>query len=137
MQEPVVELADDTAWGYLASQSVGRLAVSTDGVPEIFPVNYALDGEFLIFRTAEGSKLEAMALNNHVAFEVDGWDEERGWSVIVTGTVDLIHDEDEIRRLSKAPLKPWVPTVKKNWVRIVPDQVTARSFNFGEEPSVD
>ena len=47
---------------------------SVDRCPEIFPVNYAVDRETLIFRTAEGTKLLAMVVNPSVAFEVDGYD---------------------------------------------------------------
>jgi Pyridoxamine 5'-phosphate oxidase len=41
----------------LASQPVGRVAVVVDGSPMIFPVNYALDGESIVFRSDAGSKI--------------------------------------------------------------------------------
>ncbi len=46
----------------LASQPVGRVAVVVDAWPMIFPVNYALDGDSIVFRTDEGSKLPAQAV---------------------------------------------------------------------------
>ncbi|MFK5256413.1 pyridoxamine 5'-phosphate oxidase family protein [Propionibacterium freudenreichii] len=132
---PISPIPDDSTWGYLASVDVGRIAVSSDNLPEVYPVNFCLDGESIVFRSAAGSKLEKLALNSHVAFEADGWSEEGGWSVLVRGTGSFITDEDELARVAKAPLLPWVPTVKKNWVRIMPTRVTGRTFLFGPEPS--
>ena len=52
--------------------------MSVDRYPEIFPTNYAVDRETVIFRTAEGRKLLAMVTNPSVAFEVDGCDAQAG-----------------------------------------------------------
>jgi hypothetical protein len=46
----------------LATAQVGRVALVVDGHPEILPVNYALDGDAVLFRTAEGSVLTHAAL---------------------------------------------------------------------------
>lgn len=134
---PISEIPDDSAWGYLASVEVGRIAVSTEDLPEIFPINFCLDGESIVFRSAPGTKLEKLAHNGHVVFEADGWNDEGGWSVIVKGIGALITDEDELARVKRAPLLPWVPTVKKIWVRITPSKITGRAFFFGPEPAQD
>lgn len=131
---PVSEIPEESAWGYLASVDVGRIAVSSDGRPEIYPVNFCLDGESIVFRSASGSKLEKLAVDSHVAFEADGWSETGGWSVLIRGDAALIEDPDELARVTKAPLRTWVPTVKKNWVRVTPELITARHFAFGPEP---
>lgn len=134
---PISEIPDDSAWGYLASVEVGRIAVSTEDLPEIFPINFCLDGESIVFRSAPGTKLEKLAHNGHVVFEADGWNDEGGWSVIVKGIGALITDQDELARVKRAPLLPWVPTVKKIWVRITPSKITGRAFFFGPEPAQD
>jgi nitroimidazol reductase NimA-like FMN-containing flavoprotein (pyridoxamine 5'-phosphate oxidase superfamily) len=41
----------------LGTEEVGRLGVVLDGRPEIFPVNYTVDGDGVLFRTADGAKL--------------------------------------------------------------------------------
>ncbi|MFH8250225.1 pyridoxamine 5'-phosphate oxidase family protein [Microbacterium sp. B2969] len=64
-------LTDDQCWNLLARCSLGRLAVAIDGQPEIFPVNYVVDGPRVLFRTAPGSKLAELTANPRVAFEVD------------------------------------------------------------------
>lgn len=134
---PISEIPDDSAWGYLASVEVGRIAVSTEDLPEIFPINFCLDGESIVFRSAPGTKLEKLAHNGHVVFEADGWNDEGGWSVIVKGIGALITDQDELARVKRALLLPWVPTVKKIWVRITPSKITGRAFFFGPEPEQD
>ena len=128
--EPYEELSTDNCWGYLAAQEVGRLGVSVDGLAEILPINFALDGEFIVFRTAEGSKLAKITVNNNVAFEVDGWDDDSAWSVIVTGTAEVIESSTDLQRFEHLPLRPWLNTVKQTWVRIVPTKVSGRAFEF-------
>lgn len=57
----------------LATQEFGRLAVVDDGQPLVFPVNYAVDGDVVVFRADPGTKLAAASLGL-VAFEVDDVD---------------------------------------------------------------
>lgn len=135
---PVSIVPEDSAWGYLASAEVGRLAVVEDGTPEIFPVNFCLDGESVVFRSAEGSKLNQLVHHDQVAFEADGWGEDGGWSVLVKGTASIITEEDELARAQKFPLLPWVPTVKNIFIRITPtEEISARTFAFGAEPAAN
>lgn len=134
IDNPITSIEEDSCWGYLASQQVGRLVTCAEGHPEVFPVNFVLDGESVVFRTAEGSKLGYLTLNNNVAFEVDGWNVDGGWSVVVKGSAEKITSTDELARADKMPLLPWVPTSKPIYVRIIGDKVTGRQFYFGPEP---
>ncbi len=137
-ESPISVIPEDSCWGYLASQEVGRLGVSTNDVPEIFPINYYVDGESVIFRSAEGSKMDQLALNENVVFEVDGWQEEGGWSVMLKGIAQRITDPEELARAEKAPLRPWVPTVKTIFVRVTPTiGISGRHFLFGPDPIED
>ncbi|MDO5285669.1 MAG: pyridoxamine 5'-phosphate oxidase family protein [Actinomycetia bacterium] len=133
-ENPISVLDEARAWDLLAGQQVGRLATSLDRMPEIFPVNFALDGESIVFRTAEGSKLVEVVLNEQVAFEVDGWDDNGGWSVVARGAAEVIQDADGLSRAEALPLRPWVPTVKSNFVRIQVESISGRSFVFGPDP---
>ena len=53
----------------------------------VLPVNHAVDGQDVVFRTAHGSKLSAAEGQAVVAFEVDACDPQTrsGWSVLVHG----------------------------------------------------
>ncbi len=134
---PVTVLHESRCWDLLASQEVGRLATAVNGSPEIFPVNFVVDGESLVFRTAEGSKLLELVINSHVCFEVDGWTDNGGWSVLVKGTAAVIPTGEELSEAEALPLRPWVPTVKTNFVRVTPAEVTGRRFEFGPDPLLE
>jgi nitroimidazol reductase NimA-like FMN-containing flavoprotein (pyridoxamine 5'-phosphate oxidase superfamily) len=57
------------------------VAVVDDQGPVVFPVNFVLDRHMVLFRTDEGTKLDAAARGSRVAFEIDGTDEvaRTGW----------------------------------------------------------
>jgi hypothetical protein len=119
-----------TCWALVAGEEVGRLAVSVDQHPDIFPVNYAVDDETLVFRTAEGTKLSALFVDSAVAFEVDGYDAETGtaWSVVIKGHAVEVPMQDLLDDLA-FPLFSWTPTSKPRFVRVVPDEITGRRFH--------
>lgn len=131
---PVTVLDESRCWDLLASQEVGRLATAVQGYPEIFPVNFVLDGESIVFRTAEGSKLVELVINASVCFEVDGWTDNGGWSVVLKGSASVVPAGEELSEVEALPLRPWVPTVKTNFVRVTPTEVTGRRFQFGPDP---
>ncbi len=113
----------------LALARVGRVGLVVHGQPEILPVNYALDGDAILFRTAEGSVLNEAALAN-VAFEVDGIDESTrsGWSVVVHGHADDIADaiDPTSERLRRLALVTWAPGARQCWFVIRPRTITGR-----------
>ncbi|QEE61175.1 pyridoxamine 5'-phosphate oxidase family protein [Salinibacterium sp. dk2585] len=133
-ESPITSLSDDECWGLLPTSQLGRLAVSVGGSPDIFPVNYVVDGRSVVFRTAEGTKLLELTINSNVAFEADGWDELTAWSVVVRGTARQLERQRDILRADELPLRPWTPTLKYIYVRISPEVVTGRRIVRGEEP---
>ncbi len=115
----------------LSASAVGRIALEVDGHPEIFPVNFAMDGDAVVFRTDVGTKLEAVERPQTVAFEVDGFDEESrgGWSVLVVAHPQRVRDTEVIARLDQLGLEPWLPGEKHHWVRLDPLKVTGRRIH--------
>jgi nitroimidazol reductase NimA-like FMN-containing flavoprotein (pyridoxamine 5'-phosphate oxidase superfamily) len=113
----------------LAGDEVGRLAVVDGGTPAIFPVNYALDGEAVVFRTAPGTKLSS-GPRGKVAFEVDAFDRSTrtGWSVVVTGHLEEVtaYDAATLDRVSQLPVEPWAGGDRAHWMRLVPARVSGR-----------
>jgi uncharacterized protein len=79
-------LSEDDCVELLRTQSIGRLALVVDDRIDIFPVNYAVDGTSVLFRTNQGRKMRG-AGTGEVAFEVDSIEAEAhaGWSVVVHG----------------------------------------------------
>ncbi len=133
-EDPITPLDEEECWALLRSAEVGRLAVSVRGEPDVFPVNYVVDGRSVVFRTAEGAKLLELTINSRVAFEADGWDERFAWSVVIKGAARRVEREVEILRADTLPLRPWTATLKYNYVRIEPGEVTGRRLLRGEEP---
>ncbi|WP_431803043.1 pyridoxamine 5'-phosphate oxidase family protein [Microbacterium sp. bgisy203] len=132
--DPITRLTDRECWDRLSEQELGRLVTHVGDVLDIFPVNYVVDNGTLLFRTAEGSKLTELTINDEVLFEVDEHTDTDAWSVVVRGTARRLLTADEVSEADALPLKPWIPTVKYNYVRIVPTSVSGRDFERGEEP---
>lgn len=109
----------------LKTEEVGRIAVVVDGRPEIFPVNYVVDGGGIMFRTDSGTKLVG-ATQGPVAFEVDRLDRETqsGWSVIVHGRAILYSKFDSHKRQQASRL--WLGTTKPHLIRVSPTSITGR-----------
>jgi uncharacterized protein len=121
----------------LADEHVGRLAVIVGGRPEIFPINYVLDGEAVVFRTNSGTKLEGTT-HGEVAFEVDltHGPSGSGWSVVVHGVaqeVTALDRPDLSERLHSLPLGVWAGGERPHLMRIAPSQISGRRVG----PEVD
>lgn len=127
--ESMTELTSDQCWEMLREEEFGRLAFRLVDEVHITPVNYAVDGRSLLFRTAEGDKLLAVVMGSPVALEIDRYDEETARSVVVRGTARLL-GEDEAHRAENVPLRPWVGTLKYNVVEITPAEVSGRRFSL-------
>lgn len=132
--DPITPLSESECWERLAAHELGRLVTHVGDVLDIFPVNYTLDGESLVFRTAEGSKLTELTINDKVLFEVDEYSDTDAWSVVVHGSAQRLATAEEVAAADALPLTPWIPTLKYNYVRIVPTALSGRDFRRGEEP---
>ena len=128
-ENPVSIMSDEECWEFLRTQEFGRLAFHLADQVHITPINYAVDGETLLFRTAEGAKLLAVVMNPDIAFEADQYDEDSAASVIIRGTARQL-DEHEEHRAENVPLRPWVPTLKYNVVEITPTELSGRRFEL-------
>jgi hypothetical protein len=126
----IKHLSPAECWDAIRSAEVGRLGVIIDGRPEIFPVNYTVDGESVVFRTGEGTKLDGALSGNPVVFEVDGFDPEskRAWSAVLKGEAGMPESIQDIVETLDLPIFPWQSGIKSRYVRIVPAEVTGRRF---------
>lgn len=138
---PVTHLTDEQSLGLLATKTFGRLVVHRKNDIDLFPLNYIVNDGKILFRTAEGTKLFSLNLNEDVLFEADNVEQTaadagEAWSVIIKGTARILKDSSEINAADELPLKPWLPTLKYNYVEITPneDGISGRTFDLGEEP---
>ncbi|WP_344119889.1 pyridoxamine 5'-phosphate oxidase family protein [Kocuria aegyptia] len=128
---PVTELSPEQCWEHLYSARFGRIATMDGDEIEITPVNLVADDEKIYFRTAEGTKLLHLVLNEHVAVQVDHAQGGEAWSVLVRGTARRLTDAEETARVDELPLRPWVETTKPEYVEVAPTKVTGRLFRLG------
>ncbi|GAA1448909.1 pyridoxamine 5'-phosphate oxidase family protein [Leifsonia poae] len=132
--EVVRDLDTAECWERLKETSLGRLAIDVHGDVDIFPVNFYADGSTLLLRTAPGTKLLALTVHDQVAFETDANTADNAWSVVVKGRARQLELQAEIDEADRAPLTPWIPTLKFRYVRIEPDSITGRTFMRLPEP---
>src|SRR5439155_17928262 len=105
----------------------GRVALEEQDGFVIIPVNYALDGSDVVFRTQEGQLLgRAASWGRRVAFQVDHLDEEKkeGWSVLARGELRRAGDADS-ERLA-ALVTPWAAGDRPVVGRIIVERIDGR-----------
>jgi len=126
-EQRVEHLSREECLELLSRGGVGRVAVALPGGPPlVLPVNYALDGDVVVFRTDPGSKLDA--LREHPAsFQVDCIDplHRTGWSVLIQGFAYETSPGD-------LEVEPWDTGPKAHWVRIYAGGITGRRLTLAQ-----
>jgi nitroimidazol reductase NimA-like FMN-containing flavoprotein (pyridoxamine 5'-phosphate oxidase superfamily) len=140
--DPIVDhqgleiIGAEECWNLIAQSPVGRIAFIERGEPTVFPVNHAVVGRRVVFRTARGAALHQALNDRPIAFEVDDFDTGSltGWSVLVRGVATLAADlEDE-----PVDLVPWADSIDRDdWVAVVAEEVSGRRIvtHRGDEGS--
>lgn len=115
----------------LGEGGIGRVAFDDGEGPTVVPVNYAVDGDAVVFRTSVSGRLNRSLLTSVVggevraAFEVDRYDEasRKGWSVLLRGGVHPLSDEE---RAATAQVEPWAGGEREAWFRLAAREVSGR-----------
>jgi nitroimidazol reductase NimA-like FMN-containing flavoprotein (pyridoxamine 5'-phosphate oxidase superfamily) len=126
--EPPTSLSREECWALLASEELGHFATAVDGAVDIFPINYVVHDESILFKTAPGSKLENLTANHSVAFEADGGDGSTHWSVVVHGSAERLASDVDIEGSGLLEFNSWMPGEKWNYVRISAHRITGIEF---------
>jgi nitroimidazol reductase NimA-like FMN-containing flavoprotein (pyridoxamine 5'-phosphate oxidase superfamily) len=110
MPSELVELNKQECLELLAAVPVGRVIFTDRAMPAAQPVNYLLDGEEILFRTANGSKLAAATRHAVVGFQVDEIDPRTrtGWSVLGVGEANEVVHPGRLAELAELLSDPWV-----------------------------
>jgi nitroimidazol reductase NimA-like FMN-containing flavoprotein (pyridoxamine 5'-phosphate oxidase superfamily) len=119
-------ITKDECLRLLGDEEVGRLGVVHGRSPLIFPVNFQLDGDTIVFRTAPGTKLEA-GPRSPACFEIDSFDgaTKCGWSVLVSGRLEEVNVYD-VEGEIQAGVHPWARGTRDHWMRLRPTHITGR-----------
>lgn len=126
ISEAIEQLSETECRRLLGSQTIGRVGITSGGLPRILPVHYLYDDGVIVFRTGVGTKLRAAESGDVLAFEVDAYDQEsgRGWSVMVLGRATVVTTEHEYEGL---PTFDDVAHGERNhYVRLFCELVTGR-----------
>ena len=111
----------------LGGRTLGRVGITSGGLPLILPVHYVYDNGVIVFRTGAGTKLRAAVSGDVLAFEVDAYDAEtgRGWSVMVLGRATVFTTEHEQNGLPTLD-QPAPGAERNHYVRLSCELVTGR-----------
>ena len=131
--EAVESLDTDECWRLLADSTFGRLAVSDDDGADIFPINHLVKDRLVYFRSAPGTKIVSLTERPRVAFEADGIENRRRWSVVLRGTARRLGTEAEIEAAGVDELHTFTRSTKWNYFVITPRTLTG--VRFTTEPS--
>ena len=114
-------------------QHVGRLVITVGGEPVVFPLNFAVDGEAIIFRTQVGTKLTGIT-RSLATFEVDDIDASgQGWAVAFEGLAQEVLDADPEtmrERIAAIKLETWPGGDRPHVVRIRPYRVYGTAWTM-------
>ncbi|HUC36244.1 MAG TPA: pyridoxamine 5'-phosphate oxidase family protein [Acidimicrobiales bacterium] len=121
-------LSEQECRSLLGQGRVGRVAVSLGAIPAVFPVNYVVAGDEILFFTGEGIKLRAAIANTTVAFEVDQVDvfAESGWSVLVAGPARERTEPAATDGARRSGLRPWAGGDRPHLISVTIDFVSGR-----------
>lgn len=123
-------LSEAQCWERLKGTSLGRIAVAVANRPDIFPINYGVLDETIVLRTTEGSKLASVAINDAIAFEIDGRDEDTNlaWSVVLHGSAEIVEHDETIDRIEAMAWFPWNEAPKNRFIQITATSLSGRAF---------
>lgn len=123
------DLGPDECLRLLATQHLGRIGLVVEGQAMVLPVNYALVGQTIVFRTARGSGFDRIVRHAEVVFEIDHADPayHSGWSVIGRGRADGVDERlVDVAALEQLVARPWARNVAAGWIAVPLRQVTGR-----------
>jgi nitroimidazol reductase NimA-like FMN-containing flavoprotein (pyridoxamine 5'-phosphate oxidase superfamily) len=144
------DLSVDECRDVLARNHVGRLAFLRTGAVDIQPVAFVLRNNWIVMRSAYGTKIAALEESPYVAFEVD---EVRGpfdWvSVVVRGTIyekspragpveraEWERSVDALRAVNPAVFSDQDPTPERDIVYgLNIHEITGRRASAADEPA--
>jgi uncharacterized protein len=124
----LTELGHDECLRLLADAVIGRVVFTEAALPAAHPVSYLLDGNEVVFRTANGGKLAAATLHHVVAFQVDEVDPagRTGWSVLGVGEAYEVTDPRRLADLAARLPAPWAANQDGHTVAIPLQRLSGR-----------
>jgi transcriptional regulator with XRE-family HTH domain len=130
-QHAVLEtLTAEECQHHLAPGGVGRFLYEAGRGPVAVPVNYAMLGDDVVFRTDERTAAAGAVGQATVSFDVDHIDDalSEGWSVLVSGTASVLTRPEDLRAAHDLAIEPWAGGIRDCYIRLVPGEITGRQI---------
>jgi uncharacterized protein len=133
---PLQSLSPGDCQALIRGGGIGRVGVSVDALPAIFPVRFALMGGGIVFRT-DSETLSADAVTNAiVAFEADSVDDlGDGWSVLVVGRAVAIEDAAALEAARQLPLAPLSSSDGDQFICLPAERISGWAFTTSNSRS--
>jgi len=119
-------MTDEECLELLEAESVGRVAWNEPEGPLVLPVNYAMEGTSIVFRTSMNTKLARQLHLGFASFQIDEHDDftQSGWSVLVRGVMSCI--DAHASESDEARVAPWADGDRRFLMRITPLIISGR-----------
>ncbi len=131
----LVELDRARCLELVGAAGVGRVVFVDVRGPVALPVNYAVVGGDIVFRTQHSTSIALGSEGHHISFEVDHIDDlfEEGWSVLLSGTAQPVEDPGEVESALQAR-GARASSEHDNYLRLVPELITGRQLKHRHGP---
>ena len=95
----------------LSLVTLGRIGFTSGALPTVLPIDFSLDCDRILVRTARGSTFGAALRDAVVGFEADIVDpvSRLGWSVAVTGVANEVSDPELLDAAHETSIPRWAP----------------------------
>lgn len=133
----IVELTVEECLSLLRTRVAGRIAMTTPSGLGIFPVNYSIVDDRIIFRTLPYGVIANSVHGTEVAFQIDHTDEDqqRGWSVLAVGTCTRVEDPADVRRIKEEwDPEPWAAGQRNLYFWVDWRNLTGRQVGMPSRP---
>jgi hypothetical protein len=134
-QRRPAELTGEESFRLLTGAPFGRVVFTSRALPAIRLARHIVDDGDIIIRGDERSAVVSASDDARgvvVAYQADLIDhEDRGWSVLVTGTACLVGDPDQAARYRRV-LPPWLAGETDQFIRIQPEIIIGYRLDADE-----
>lgn len=119
----------------LGYNELGRIGLSIGALPAIFPVNYLIDEDSIVFRTATDTQLAEATGRGVLAFETGYIDPSgrSGWSVLAIGMPIEITDPATRTRLAVDHQTRWTFSERDRLFRLPIDVISGTRIHGGHD----
>jgi hypothetical protein len=97
----------------------------------VLPINFHMDGDRILLRTARRGRLGTALHDAVVAFEADAFEpaDQSGWSVAVTGVATEVRDPTTLAGINVEAVGCWAPAGDQTLIAISTEVVSGRRIN--------